>query len=182
VIGARDPLAPAITAGGLRVDGAAIISTGFGNDNISLRNSAFNKSFRLDSGFDNDTVDIRNSEIRSVATIYDLYGTDSLNNAGNTFSPIFAPFIYGYETRTANNGPTAGNDTVTVAEGGNVTITVLSNDTANGSAINAATVAIVTAPTRGTAVVNVDGTISYTNGGGEFPDGFTDLYRAGCAR
>lgn len=168
LIGARDPLAPAITAGGLRVDGAAIISTGFGNDTVSLQNSAFNKTFRLDSGFDNDTVDIRNSEIRSVSTIYDSYGTDSLNNAGNTFSPIFAPFIYGYETRTAVNGPTAGNDAVTVAEGGNATITVLSNDTANGGAINPATVAIVTAPTRGTAVVNANGTITYTNGGGEF--------------
>ncbi len=168
VSAALDPLAPTITSGGLRVNGPAIISTGLGNDNVSLRNSAFNQTFRLDTSLGNDTVDIRNTEIRSVATIFDAAGTDSLNSAGNTFSSTFPPYIYGYETRTSVNGPTAANDTATVAEGGNTTITVLTNDAANGSPLNPGSVVIVTQPTRGTAVVNANGTITYTNGGGEF--------------
>lgn len=168
VTAALDPLAPTITTGGLRVNGPAIISTSLGNDYVSLRNSAFNKTFRIDTSLDNDTVDIRNTEIRSVSVIYDPLGVDSLNNAGNTFSTIFPPFIYGFETKTSFNGPTAGNDTATVAEGGDATITVLANDTANGSPLNPASVAIVTPPTRGTAVVNANGTITYTNAGDEF--------------
>ncbi|WP_254509225.1 Ig-like domain-containing protein [Anatilimnocola floriformis] len=173
-----DPAAPTITSGGLRVNGSAAINTGNGNDNVSLRNSAFNSAFRLDTSLGNDTVDIRNSEMRSRSTaIYDVLGTDTLNSAGNTFS--YSPLIYGFETRTSTSGPTANNDTVTIAEGGNTSISVLTNDVASGGGtLNTGSVAIIAGPTRGTAVVNSDGTITYTNGGGEFAtDSFTYTVR-----
>ena len=178
ISGALDPAAPTITSGGLRVNGTTVINTGSGNDNLSLRNSAFNSAFRLDTGFGNDSVDIRNSELRSRSTVlYDISGNDSLNRAGDTFT--YSPYVYGYETNTSISGPTAGNDNVTLSEGGNSSISVLSNDTAaSGSTLNPGSVSIVTGPTRGTAVVNSNGTITYTNGGGEFAtDSFTYTVR-----
>jgi VCBS repeat-containing protein len=54
--------------------------------------------------------------------------------------------------------PNAVNDAVTVKKGQAQTISVLSNDIANGQPL---TVAIVTAPTIGVATVNPNGTITY---------------------
>lgn len=165
VTASLDAAAPTITSGGLRVNGPVVMNLGAGNDNVSLRDSAFNKTFVLDASIGNDTVDIRNTEFRSVTSLFGNIGTDTLNNAGNTFR--IAPFVSSFENRTSINGPTANNDTATVAEGGSVTISVLGNDTAAGT-LNSSTVAIVTNPTRGSAVVNSNGTITYTNAGGEF--------------
>jgi hypothetical protein len=65
--------------------------------------------------------------------------------------------------------PLAANlDTGTSIEGGSTTITVLANDTTPaGTTINPSSVVIVTPPTNGTALVNVDGSVSYTHNGTE---------------
>ncbi|GAB4147091.1 MAG: hypothetical protein OHK0017_08390 [Patescibacteria group bacterium] len=66
--------------------------------------------------------------------------------------------------------PTATNDTVNVNKGGPTTINVLGNDNlpdGNGSPL---TVKIVTSPAHGTAVVNPDGTITYTPSAKGQPD------------
>lgn len=60
-----------------------------------------------------------------------------------------------------NRKPVANNDVVTVQFGEDIIINVLSNDTPNGTAV----VTIIEAPTSGTAVVNLDNTITYTHNG-----------------
>ena len=57
----------------------------------------------------------------------------------------------------------AVNDAVTTVNGVAVTIPVLANDTdPDGRPIDPSTLTISSHPTRGTAVVNADGTITYT--------------------
>lgn len=59
--------------------------------------------------------------------------------------------------------PVAVNDTTQTNKGIAVTINVLNNDQAGGAAINAASVAVVTAPANGSAAVNTStGQITYT--------------------
>ena len=82
----------------------------------------------------------------------------------NTASPIVPED--GGSGGPVNQPPVASNDTATVAVGSSVTINVLNNDTDSDGTLNAATVAIVNQPTRGTAVVNNNGTITYTPNAG----------------
>jgi VCBS repeat-containing protein len=76
--------------------------------------------------------------------------------------------------------PVANNDTATVAEGGLTAIDVLANDTdadstpGTNDALVPATLAVIRLPAHGTATVNRDGTITYTNNGDEdATDSFT---------
>lgn len=86
----------------------------------------------------------------------------------------------GSQTRTAqvqvnvtgNTPPVAGDDSGTTAEDGAITLTVLSNDSDVDS--DPLTVSAVTPPAHGAAVINANGTVTYTptaNYSG--PDGFT---------
>lgn len=166
VFGQLDAAAPNITTGGLRVNGGALVNTGAGNDTVSLNNSAFQSSHLLDVGAGNDSVDVRNSTFNGYTSLSGSIGRDTLNSVGNTFSST--PFTYLFETQTATTGATANNDTATVSANGTATINVLTNDTATSGTLDASTVTIVTQPTRGTAVVNSNGSITYTNSGGGF--------------
>jgi large repetitive protein len=65
-----------------------------------------------------------------------------------------------------NDAPVAVNDTGTAAQGASTTISVLANDTDADGTLNASTVTITTQPTNGSVVVNGDGTVTYTHGGG----------------
>jgi VCBS repeat-containing protein len=165
-----------LSGGGLRVAGAAVISMGTEDDIVSIRNSVFGSNLVLDASLGNDSVDIRNTSFVRLANLYGSLGTDTLNSVGNTFR--YAPYISGFEIRTSVAGPLAANDSVTVAEGGTATISVLTNDTATSGTIDASTVTIVQQPTRGTATVNANGTITYQNSGTEFAvDSFTYTVR-----
>lgn len=64
---------------------------------------------------------------------------------------------------TIDQGPTANNDTATVAQGGNITIPVSTNDTAAFGTLDLTSLAVTTNPTHGTVTVNNDGTIKYTH-------------------
>jgi hypothetical protein len=62
-------------------------------------------------------------------------------------------------------GPTANPDNASALVNSPVTINVLANDTAfTGTTIDPASIAIVTLPAAGTAVANLNGTITYTAG------------------
>ena len=63
-----------------------------------------------------------------------------------------------------NQPPVAVNDTATTTKGTPVAINVISNDT-DDAGINAASVAIVTSPSNGTAVPNGSGAVTYTPNG-----------------
>jgi YVTN family beta-propeller protein/VCBS repeat-containing protein len=73
-----------------------------------------------------------------------------------------------------NDAPVAVNDTATVDEGGATTVAVLGNDTDSDGTIDSATVLIVQQPSFGSALVNTDGTITYSSSGAEVTsDSFT---------
>src|SRR5262249_10953116 len=65
----------------------------------------------------------------------------------------------------ANPPPIANNDTSTVATGGMVTFSVVSNDEDPDDNLDPSTVTITSEPTHGTVTVHSDGTVTYTNDG-----------------
>ncbi|OYT86707.1 MAG: hypothetical protein CFE46_14695 [Burkholderiales bacterium PBB6] len=68
----------------------------------------------------------------------------------------------GFTLTVANAAPTAGNDTLTVAEDGNASGNVLANDSdPDGDALTVDTTP-VTAPAHGTLVLNANGSYTYT--------------------
>lgn len=82
---------------------------------------------------------------------------------GNTSAPIVVKIT----VVTDNTAPAGTTDAATVAEGGNIPISVLTNDSdANG--LDAKTVKIGTQPANGTVSVNATtGVVTYTHNGGE---------------
>uniref|UniRef100_UPI0040481754 tandem-95 repeat protein n=1 Tax=Algoriphagus sp. TaxID=1872435 RepID=UPI0040481754 len=60
--------------------------------------------------------------------------------------------------------PVANNDFAILEQGGSATVAILANDKAGdlGKTIDASSLVVLTAPAQGTAVVNSDGTITYT--------------------
>jgi VCBS repeat-containing protein len=65
-----------------------------------------------------------------------------------------------------NDPPVAGDDSISVDEGGQIMVEVLSNDTDPDSTLSYANVTVLAGPSRGTAVVNSVG-INYTHDGSE---------------
>ena len=68
--------------------------------------------------------------------------------------------------QTSNQPPTAVNDAATTTEATPVSINVIANDTDPDGTINPATVTITGAAGHGTAVANVNGTVTYTPNAG----------------
>jgi len=68
-------------------------------------------------------------------------------------------------TVTVNLAPVANDDAATVDQGAATTIDVLGNDADVDGTLDTGSVTIVTPPQHGTAVVNPDGTITYTHDG-----------------
>jgi VCBS repeat-containing protein len=73
-----------------------------------------------------------------------------------------------------NDAPVSVNDVLTMAEGGINSVNVSTNDTDVDGTIDIATVVITQNPAHGTAVANIDGTVTYTHDGSETTsDSFT---------
>ena len=91
--------------------------------------------------------------------------TDSNNN-------VSLPGIVRITITPVNQPPVTGPDTAVVNEGESVDVPVLANDTIAFDGLDASSVTIVTAPTRGTAVVLSTGAIRYTHDGSETSSDF----------
>jgi hypothetical protein len=91
--------------------------------------------------------------------------TDSNNNAS-------LPGIVSITITPVNQPPVTASDTAVVNEGESVDIPVLANDTIAFDGLDAASVTIVTAPTRGTAVVLSSGALRYSHNGTETSSDF----------
>ncbi|MBK1810396.1 tandem-95 repeat protein [Clostridium sp. YIM B02505] len=95
------------------------------------------------------------------------YTPDANYNGTDSFSYTISDGHGGTSTATVNitvnavnDAPVASNDTATVSEDGTVKVSVLNNDgDVDGDAL---TITSVTKPAHGTAVINEDGTVSYT--------------------
>jgi hypothetical protein len=76
------------------------------------------------------------------------------SNAATVSVTVTAPFVF----------PTAVNDSAVVPAGGSIVINVATNDIAGTTALDPASVAVVTPPAHGTATVNLSGpgTVTYT--------------------
>jgi MYXO-CTERM domain-containing protein len=80
-----------------------------------------------------------------------------------------------------NDAPTAVDDAVTVAEGGQTSIPVAANDTDPDDSLNLGTVAIGTMPQHGTVTVNSDGTVTYQHDSSDTTsDSFTYTIKDGA--
>lgn len=86
---------------------------------------------------------------------YTIHDGDTTSNVG----------IVNITVTPVNDAPVANADSATLNEGGSVTIDVTANDTDPES--STLTPQIVSAPANGAAVVNPDGTITYTHDGSE---------------
>jgi hypothetical protein len=93
------------------------------------------------------------------------YGGDTIvYNISDTFGLVSNNATIGVMVNgTSNTIPTANSDSAGTELGVAVTIDVMANDTdADGDALDASSVAVNTQGNKGTAVVNGDGTITYT--------------------
>ncbi len=140
------------------------VVTGDGNDVIIINGSTFREHLAIEAGAGNDIVDLGPSnDFGGGLTFQGDVGVDTLALFNNRFQS--APLIAGFELRPPTVNPLTGNDSATVLQKGSTTINVLANDAAVIGALNPGSVTVTGNPTSGTAVVNADGTISYTNNG-----------------
>ena len=162
--GAGDDVFRFRSSGGLFHLGSTVINLGTGNDTLELSRTHSGKTLVVDAGTGNDLVDLRNNHL-GVAVLVGGPGFDTLNRVANQIR--HRPVIVQFERHTQVAGPTATSDSATVAEGGTVTIDVDANDVAAGAALDPPSVVITVPPTRGTATVNTDGTVTYTHNGSD---------------
>ena len=101
----------------------------------------------------------------TTSDTFDYTVTDSNGN-------VSLPGTVNVTITPVNNPPVAQPDNATVVEGQAVDINVLANDTIAFDGLDPTSVTIVTAPTRGTAVVLNSGAIRYTHSGSETTSDF----------
>jgi hypothetical protein len=89
---------------------------------------------------------------------YTVSGTAGVSNVGTVTVNVLAD--PNGPVPSAANDPSAG--AINVTSGSSVVVNVLANDSANGGALDPASILISTPPTAGTATPNADGTITYT--------------------
>ncbi|SKC12678.1 hypothetical protein SAMN06295937_11191, partial [Sphingopyxis flava] len=188
---------PTIDVGGANsVDEAAL---SFGSDPASNGEFA-SGAFTITTGNDSiGSLVINGTDVTAGGSVAGAYGTLTVTLAGGVYS-----YSYELTTNTDGDAtsdafdvvvtdsdgdiaddtlvidivddvPTARDDSASPAEDTAVIIDVFANDTAGADGVDlAADVALGTAPTKGTAVYNGDGTFTYTPApGAEGPDSFT---------
>jgi uncharacterized repeat protein (TIGR01451 family) len=99
----------------------------------------------------------------------ELLYTPNAGYAGNDVFTFIIKDLTNLQSNTAtvtiqisDQAPSANNDAVTINEDEPIVIHVLSNDTDPQDNIDPSTLTIVTPPGNGTALVNADGTVTYT--------------------
>ena len=146
---------------------------GAGNDHLTISDSVFSRSTVIDAGTGDDNVNITGSALYRDTFANGGTGSNFLTQSGTFFQNlVMGNFNNGAPSDNTppppppptQNPPTAVNDTATVNRGGTVTVNVAANDSAaSGATLNLGSITITGAPMFGTATVNSDGTITYTN-------------------
>lgn len=139
------------------------VRTGDGNDLIIINGNTFRRHFAIVAGEGDDRVDVgpRNRFGNNV-TFDGGGGTNTLNQTGNDFHGT--PRIVNFSSQSNGRAPIAVNDATSVSQSNSVSVNVLANDTAVEGTLTPSSVKIVSVPASGTALVNSDGTITYTAG------------------
>jgi len=112
-------------------------------------------------------VDLATGVITYSPTGY-FYGSDAFlyqvcDNHGLCDSALVS-----VEVTRVDHPPTANDDSAAVAQGSTVTVNVLANDTDPENNILASSVSVASGPDHGSAVVNANGTITYSPASGYF--------------
>jgi hypothetical protein len=132
---------------------------------VLLVNDAEGASF-TQAQINNGAVSYSHNNSDTTADSFDFEVSDG------TAAPLTSTFVI--NVLPVNQPPTVENDSLTVAEGGNGNVAVLDNDTDTDGGLDATTVTVDTVPVNGTAVVETDGTVTYTHNGSETTsDSFT---------
>lgn len=97
----------------------------------------------------------------------------SVDTATSAITWGTAPAFATSQIQVPPSAPVAADDTMQVGANQAASVNVLANDTDANGDINPASVTVVDAPTSGTAVVNADGTITYTNTAAATTDSFS---------
>lgn len=97
----------------------------------------------------------------------------TVDTAANTASWTTAAPFASTSVVTPAAAPVAGDDNASVGANQAASINVLANDSDVNGDIDPASVTVVSQPTSGTAAVNADGTITYTNTAAAASDSFT---------
>ena len=149
-----------------------------GNDNVTTQKNTTVTNFNL---LANDTA-ATNPIVASSLTIVSPPASGSLINNGTgtvSFTPAFdftgvVTFSYSVQdtqnltsntatvTITVNAPPAAQNDAASTNQNTPVTVNLTANDSDSDGSLNPGSVAITSAPTRGTVVNNGNGTVTYT--------------------
>lgn len=120
----------------------------------------------LDTGPGNGTLALNADGSFTYTPDSDFNGIDSFIYYANDGSADSNTATVNITVDAVNDPPVAGDDSISVDEGGQIMAEVLSNDTDPDSTLSYANVTVIAGPSRGTAVV-ASGGINYTHDGSE---------------
>ena len=132
-----------------------------------------------DDGLDNSSVVITNPPANGSVSVLPTGNITYQHNGSETASDslsytvtdmagqVSPPAAVNLAITPVNDTPVATDDSVTINEGGLVSVAVLSNDLDAEAGIDNSSVIIDTGPLSGSGVVEADGHITYTHNGGE---------------
>lgn len=159
----------AVTLGMVTSYSGASITTGSGADSVSLLGSTFYSWLNINTGAGDDRINASFSTFDGDTIVDGGAGNNLLSYDNISLGQL--PVVRNFQA--SSGGPTANNDTATVAQGGTTQINVAANDAAGARAIDPASIRIVSVPSFGTATANANGTITYVNTGASTSDSFT---------
>ncbi len=139
--------------------GPNVFVMGAGNDSISVASAIWDNVTFFDMGDGDDNFAVDGVQFGS-ALFNGGAGANSAAMANVTF--LTMPTGVGIQSFSPILGLLANADSAVVGQNGTVTINVLANDSSPGGGLDPSSVTITTPPQNGTAVVNGDGTITYT--------------------
>jgi gliding motility-associated-like protein len=116
----------------------------------------------------NGTASIDNNQLINYIPTVNFNGTDSLKYQICDVDNLCATAILYINVNAVNDAPVAQNDSYNAYTSQPTVIEVLSNDTDIDNNLDASLTKVTTLPTHGNAIVNTNGTITYTSN-----DGFT---------
>ncbi len=145
------------------VAGVMDIKTGEGNDRVAFGNTKAGGTVFVNIGNGDNQVNLLGVQFAKDSYFAAGVGTTSMGTVDVKFNSSPGMQNIGQRARAAL--PLAADDTATVAQGGTVSINVVANDVPIHGTIVKPNMVITQLPANGTAVVNGDGTISYTHNG-----------------
>ncbi|MBL8821071.1 MAG: tandem-95 repeat protein [Planctomycetia bacterium] len=139
------------------------IKGGDGDDVIAITDSSFRKELAIYANDGDDQVGIVNTRIGRHSRIDGGRDNDTFTAQGNKWGHNVK--LENFQFKSSEILPTAGDDSATLLEGGQVDIDVAANDFSLLGQLDLTSIVIVDEPTNGVVTVNDDGTVTYVHDG-----------------